>query len=33
MPPVARAENSNPGLTDQELWELVYYVMHLEDRT
>lgn len=33
MPPVARAENSNPGLTDQELWELVYYVIHLEDRT
>jgi mono/diheme cytochrome c family protein len=33
MPPVARAENSNPGLTDQELWELVYYVMHLEDRS
>jgi mono/diheme cytochrome c family protein len=32
MPPVARAQNGNPGLTDQELWELVYYVMHLEDR-
>lgn len=31
MPPVARAQNGNPGLTDQELWELVYYVMHLED--
>jgi mono/diheme cytochrome c family protein len=33
MPPVARAQNGNPGLTDQELWELVYYVMHLEDRS
>ncbi|MCE2812522.1 MAG: cytochrome c [Planctomycetaceae bacterium] len=32
MPPVARAQNGNPGLTDQELWELVYYVTHLEDR-
>lgn len=33
MPPVARAQNGNPGLTDEELWELVYYVMHLEDRS
>lgn len=33
MPPVARAENSNPGLTDDELWELVYYVMQLENRS
>lgn len=32
MPPVARAHNGNPGLTDQEIWDLVYYVMHLEDR-
>jgi mono/diheme cytochrome c family protein len=32
MPPVARAQNGNPGLTDEEIWDLVYYVMHLEDR-
>ena len=33
MPPVARAQNGNPGLSDEELWELVYYVMHLEERS
>ena len=32
MPPVARAQNGNPGLTDEEIWDLVYYLMHLEDR-
>ncbi len=29
MPPVARALNGNPGLTDDEIWSLVGYVMHL----
>lgn len=29
MPPVARAMNGNPGLTDDEIWSLVGYVMHL----
>ena len=29
MPPVARAVNGNPGLTDEEIWSLVGYVMHL----
>lgn len=29
MPPVARALNGNPGLTDEEIWSLVGYVMHL----
>lgn len=33
MPPIARAQNGNPGLSDEEIWELVYYVMHLEDRS
>jgi mono/diheme cytochrome c family protein len=33
MPPIARAQNGNPGLSDEELWELVYYVMHLEERS
>ena len=29
MPPVARALNGNPGLTDDEIWSLVGYVMYL----
>jgi hypothetical protein len=29
MPPIARAEGNNPGLTDDEIWDLVHYVMSL----
>ena len=29
MPPVARASNSNPGLTDEEIWCVVSYVQEL----
>jgi hypothetical protein len=29
MPPVARVSNSNPGLTEEEIWCLVGYVQEL----
>ncbi|MBM3967323.1 MAG: cytochrome c, partial [Planctomycetes bacterium] len=29
MPPIARAINGNPGLTDDEIWDLVHYVQSL----
>ena len=29
MPPIARAVNGNPGLTDDEIWDLVHYVQSL----
>lgn len=29
MPPIARAINGNPGLSDDEIWDLVHYVQSL----
>lgn len=31
MPPVARADGSNPGLTDDQIWDLVAFVQSLGD--
>jgi mono/diheme cytochrome c family protein len=31
MPPIARAEGGNPGLTDDQIWDLVHYVLSVED--
>jgi len=29
MPPIARAQGGNPGLTDAQIWDLVHYVLSL----
>jgi mono/diheme cytochrome c family protein len=29
MPPIARAGNGNPGLTDDQIWDLVHYVLSI----
>ena len=29
MPPVARASGGNPGLTDDQIWDLVHYILSL----
>ena len=29
MPPIARAEGNNPGLTDDQIWDLVHFVLSL----
>jgi mono/diheme cytochrome c family protein len=29
MPPIARATGGNPGLTDEQIWDLVHYVMSI----
>ncbi len=33
MPPIARAEGGNQGLTDAQIWDVVHYVMSLGDRS
>ncbi len=30
MPPIARATNGNPGLTDDQIWDLVHYVQEFK---
>ena len=29
MPPIARAQGGNPGLTDDQIWDLVHYVLSI----
>lgn len=29
MPPIARADGSNPGLTDDQIWDVVHYVLSI----
>jgi mono/diheme cytochrome c family protein len=33
MPPIARAQGGNPGLTDDQIWDLVHYVLSVEDES
>ncbi len=33
MPPIARAQGGNPGLTDDQIWDLVHYVLSIGEGT